>query len=235
MNTFSITFDLSITPQQIYDFRGALIDFVGLENDLFHNRELLPDGGLGNPLQRYPKIQYRFQEGKAAIWGINEGAAALKKMLNKNLNEFEMYGVQTPLRVFQKLEDKNFQPQVGENHIYRLRHFVPFNDVKDKEWQTKDTYHEKISMLEQIILNELVLFSYATQWQLPEKPRLTVTLKDILHQSTAHFKTRNEQNRFVNKYAKSFDIIFQTNALLPEGIGLGRHKAYGYGFVYPSI
>lgn len=231
MNTISVTFDLKITPQQIYDFRGAIIDFVGLENDLFHNRELLPEGALGNPMQRYPKIQYRFQDGNAALWGINEGAEALKKMLTKNLNDFEMYGVQTPLRIYQKIEDKNIQTSVGERYSYRLRHFIPLNEENDKKWQAADSYHDKISLLEQIILNELVLFSYAAQWQLPETPKLSVSIKDILHQSTAHFKTRNEQNRFVNKYAKSFDIIFQTNALLPEGIGLGRHKAYGYGIV----
>lgn len=228
MNTLSITFDLRIRPQQIYDFRGAIIHLTGGENGLFHNREVLADGSVGKPLERYPKIQYRIIDGKATLWGLDEGAAALKQLSEQQLEEFEMFGVQTPLRIIHQIEDYHFQPGISAPATYRIRHFIPLNDVKDKEWNALDTYTEKIKMLEQILLNELVLFSYAVQWELSEK--LQVQIKDILHQSTARYKTR-EGKQTIYKYFKSFDIVFRVNALLPDGISLGRHKAYGYGIL----
>lgn len=226
MNTISLTFDLRIRPQQIYDFRGAIIHLTGVENDLFHNREVQADGSIGKPLERYPKIQYRTIDGKATLWGLDEGAAALKQLSEKQLEDFEMFGVQTPLHIIRQIEVHHFQPEISAPATYRIRHFIPLNDEKDKEWNTLEIYTEKIKMLEQILLNELVLFSYAVQWELSEK--LQVQIKDILHQSAARYKTR-EGKHTINKYFKSFDIIFRVNALLPDGISLGRHKAYGYG------
>ena len=73
MHSLSLTFDLQISPQQIYDFRGAIIYLMGLQNDLFHNREVLSETSLGKPLERYPKIQYRIQDRRATLWGIDEG------------------------------------------------------------------------------------------------------------------------------------------------------------------
>jgi len=231
MNTLSLTFDLRIRPQQIYDFRRAIIALAGTGNDLFHNREVLPDGSEGHPLQRYPKIQYRIQDGYASLWAMNEGVDALKALMKpkEGFDQFEMFGIHTPLRIIQKTEDRNFSCEVNEFQIYRLRHFLPFNTEKYQEYQASELFKDKITLLEQGILNELVLFSYAAGWTLPEKPRLKVQLKDILHLSTGRYKTADDHGRMVFKYSKAFDLLLQINAWLPEDISLGRHKAYGYG------
>lgn len=232
MHTLQHTFQLKIKPQQIYDFRGAMIDVAGPENDLFHNR-VYKNGVWGDPIERYPKIQYRIDNGFATIWAIDEAVKALKKLLKKDgIPTFEMYGVHTPLQSIKEKENNGFEPSVTTNwQYYTLKHFIPFNPKKYEEYKSKPTYKEKISVLEKIIVDEILLFSYAIHWQIPKTSVVKVELCDILQQSAARLKTKKENGDFFTAYPTSYYLQFRTNALLPTGIALGRHKAYGYGIL----
>ena len=230
MHTLQHTFQLKIKPQQIYDFRGAVIDLAGPENDLFHNREY-NKGVWGNPIERYPKIQYRVDDGSASLWAMEEGVKALKKIMKKgNIAAFEMYDVETPLQTIKEKENKGFVPAVTEDwHYYHLRHFIPFNPEKYTEYRSKSTYKEKISIIEKIIVDEILLFSYAINWSIPKEQRVKVELCDILQKTVARLKTKSDTGDFFIAHPNSYYLQVRTNAALPDGIALGRHKAYGYG------
>ena len=230
INTLSVTFDLRIKPQQLYDFRGAMIALAGMDRDLFHNREIT-NGQWGKPMNRYPLIQYRVNEGRAAIWAMNEGIEALRSVMDRDgIPRFEMYGTETPLRIFEQREQQGFAPKISrEQQLYRLRHYIPLNEDKYAAYTTAQNYNERISLLEQLILNELVLYTYAAQWPLGSKQKIKVRLYDILHQSDAKYRTKEDGGKDIEKHYKSYDLLFHTNALLPEGIALGRHKSLGYG------
>ena len=230
MHTLQHTFQLKIKPQQIYDFRGAIIDLAGPENDLFHNREF-KNGVWGNPIERYPKIQYRVNDGCATIWAIDEGVKALKKIMKKGtIASFEMYGAETPLQTIKEKENKGLEPSISQdwNH-YNLKHFIPFNPKKYEEYQSKQTFKEKISIIEKIIVDEILLFSYAINWNIPKEQRVKVELCDIMQKTAARLKTKTDNGDFFTAHPNSYYLQIRTNAKLPDGIAFGRHKAYGYG------
>lgn len=233
MHTLQHTFQLKIKPQQIYDFRGAIIDLAGPENDLFHNREF-KNGIWGNPIERYPKIQYRVDDGCASIWAMDEGVKALKKIMRKGMiANFEMYGTETPLQTIKEKENKGFQPAVTKDwHYYNLKHFIPMNTKKFEEYKSLITYKEKIALIEKIIVDEILLLSYAvTDWNLTKKQWVKVEIIDIFQKTAARLKTKKNNGDFFTAHPNSYYLQFRTNALLPAGIALGRHKAYGYGIL----
>ena len=211
MHTLQHTFQLKIKPQQIYDFRGAIIDLAGPENDLFHNREF-KNGVWGNPIERYPKIQYRVEDGCATLWAMEEGVKALKKMMKKDaIPNFEMYGVDTPLQSIKEKENKGFEPAViKEWHLYTLKHFIPFRPEKFEEYKKLTTYVEKIALIEKIITDEILLFSYAINWNLTKKQWVKVELCDILQKTTARLKTKTESGDFFTVHPNSYQLQFRS-------------------------
>ena len=79
INLLKATFDLPLHAKQLAQFRGAVAESAGLENDLFHNHK-----GENEFHYRYPLIQYKLNKGKACMVGIGEGVDALFTFLLKS-------------------------------------------------------------------------------------------------------------------------------------------------------
>jgi len=240
IRTQSITFDLAMKPQQIFDFRGAFIDMVRSskltkqEKELFSNREEAPDGSKGKAIERYPLIQYRWAEGKALIWAMNEGVDAIKKLVkSKIFDQFTIQNQHVPLLVTHTSEKELVALRIDEEraHLYLVFHFVPFGQDKEKEYHSMPTYIEKIKVLEQVLLNELVLLTYAVGMKTDKK--ITVEIVDIIRKSNARYKTKNSDGSYMVIEPQSYFMKIRSNIVLPEGIAIGRHKAYGYGIIIP--
>lgn len=232
MKTAQYIFNLSLKPEQIYDFRGALIHLAGAENDIFHNREYA-NGKWGKPIERYPKIQYRSINGYAAIWAMEEGIEALQKIMKKDgIPHFEMHGVDKPLLKTDK-DTQTFIPEVDNTwHYYTLQHFIPFNAATYAIYKKQENYTDKIHYLEKKITDEILLFSYAVNdWNIAPEQRVKTEIVDVLNISTALMQTKDNLGRRVKIHPLSFRLAIRINASLPHGISLGRHKAYGYGIL----
>jgi hypothetical protein len=112
----------------------------------------------------------------------------------------------------------------------RIHQYIPFNDEKLADFEALTKLTEKIKMLEQLLLNELVLFTYAINWSLSPSQRITTQLLDIEKVGDGAYTTKN-QNKQTQKlyYKKVYTLTFETNVDFPDGISLGRHKSVGYG------
>lgn len=234
MKTIQYIFNLKLKPEQIYDFRGAIIHYAGAENHLFHNRNY-DNGNWGKPIERYPKIQYRSIKGYAAIWAMDEGIEALQKLMNKdgNIPDFELYGIAAPLYKIEKDTDSLLPQYTDVWHYYTLHHFIPLNTETYKTYKALETFKEKAAYLEKKIVDEILLFSYAVEdWQLQPGQPVKVEITDILSITKALLRTKGDDGQLLKMRPISFQLQLRCNLLLPEGISLGRHKAYGYGVLH---
>ncbi len=239
MHTLSLTFSLTLRPQNLYAFRGAFIHLArtstltDAEKELFSNRE--DDGGIkGQSKERYALVQYRWEQGKAVIWAMNEGAKALKKLANSGLfQKFTIEGDHMPLEVIKESE-KSFgviQARDTLQYTYLGFHFIPFNNEKDKAYHELGSFAEKVKLLEQILLNEIVLLKYVLQPT--SDTAVEVELIDVIRKSTGHYKTKDKNGDYITLEPQSYFIKFRSNLEIPDGMSIGRHKANGYGVIRP--
>lgn len=75
--TIQAVLDLSLSPNQIPNFRGAMLEKAGREADILHNHK--GDTGYHH---RYPLVHYRVSRGQAMLFGMGEvGVDAVRSLL----------------------------------------------------------------------------------------------------------------------------------------------------------
>jgi hypothetical protein len=227
IHTLSLTFDLPLRHADLFRFRGAMADLAGRENDLFHNHDNATDSEA-EFRQRYPLIQYRVHHGHAGMYGVNDGALALERLVeSKCLIHFSLEGKHRPLELNGVMRDPDFVPEVSSGDQpfrYRTYHYLPFSSRNYLEYQEHFAVQGKLDLLTRLLRNHVVAFAWGVGWQLPRDRRVTVTINDL---DRVRKVTVKGQSRM------AFDLVFSTNARLPEGIGLGRKTAFGFGATIP--
>ena len=225
VNTLSLGFNLPLHTSQLYAFRGAIAATAGLEEDLFHNHN--NETGADSAYKyRYPLIQYRVEDGRAAIFALNEGAKALESLHRSGkFADFAMNGRPRRLEVRERNRDNAFPLQVASNQFwtYKIREYLPFNRDKFRAYQSLPTRQARTERLQRMLQNHIVAFGYGIDWQLPET-RIVVRLDD---------PGRARSVLAIAQKLMAFDLEFQVNAVLPEGLGLGRKTAFGFGRTLP--
>lgn len=226
IQTISLTFDLPFRHEQIPALRGAMAAFAGKENDLFHNHDLSRDNGNDHYRHRYPLIQYRVHEGKAAIFGINKGAEALDFLRKrKDLSTFSMNGYRHPLQVINSQREGSWQLGItppDQMVRYRIYRYLPFHPENYRQYKSLFSLQDKIAFLERLLRNHLVSFFYGAGWNPETQPELTVVINDL---------DRVKKVKVMGINMMAFDLVFSVNSNLPEGIGIGRKTAFGFGWM----
>jgi hypothetical protein len=224
MNLLNLQFKFPLRHADLSAFRGAFAALAGRENDLFHNHDNSPEGG-GAHKQRYPLIQYRVHDGNAAVLGINEGAEALDELARSGrLRDFNIQGQALPLEVLSRNKEGGFRVDVlpdGQVQRYRIYHYIPFSPENYLAYKALGSLVEKVGMLERLLQNHIVAMAHSTGSPLPEAPQVRVVLQDI---------DRVKKAKVMHNAMMAFDMVFSANILLPEGIGIGRKVAFGFGF-----
>lgn len=226
LHTTQLAFDLPLHRHDLDKFRGAVAALVGLDQDLFHNHDNTQSGAYQ---QRYPLVQYRIFKGHASILGINAGATALEEFAEAGLfREFCFQGQKLPLALAGYQRDPEFSLTVKrrtEAYTYRVTDYLPFSQERHREYQQTKALRPRMALLERMLRNHIVAFAWGVGWQLPQDRRITVRLEDI---------EREDRRVLKDQPYTAFDLVFSTNARLPEGIGLGRKTAFGCGEVQPA-
>lgn len=227
LHTLSLSFDLPLFPTDLFRFRGAIADIYGKDNDLFHNHDNAPDSKV-QFRQRYPLIQYRVHKGHAGVFGVNEGAEALEHLVEaKLLDQFSLEGRSRPLELSGILRDPTFEPKVSpadQPYRYRIHQYLPFTPKNYREYQNHFGMQGKLDQLGRLLRNHVVAFAWGVGWQLPQDRRIAVTINDLDRVRKVTVKGQSKM---------AFDLVFSTNARLPEGLGLGQKTAFGFGMTVP--
>ncbi|MFZ1560576.1 MAG: hypothetical protein WAT37_11665 [Saprospiraceae bacterium] len=238
-HTLTITFNLTLPPNKIYDFRGAFISMAAnsgiSDKDIsWISNEEYENGNWGNAIDQYPRVQYRVNQGELQIWAVNEGRKAIERLVNKkNLQHFTLQNKLTPLQII-KIEKESFTIHKDTDmHSYLLFHYVPCDEVKEKIYHQMGTMVEKVQYLEQLIskgiYNALLSLSVPNIGDIGSK----VTLVDIIKKDKAIYKTKDKKSKKpILKHPLSYFIKFKSDILLPNGFAVGNYKSQGYGAMY---
>ena len=228
IHTLSVIFNLRLRQEELEAFRGAVIALAGRENELFHNHNNQDEEAETNKFHhRYPLIHYRIQNHAASLFGINEGAEAIDKLLrSKAFKEFKMNGRALPLNIIERQENSSFALSLSPKKqvfAYRIYNYLPFNPDNYHQYKALPNFVQKVQFIEKLLANHLVAFAHAMNWEFPGNRRLEVTIHDI---------DRIKKTEVLGIQMMAFDLVFSCNTLLPDRLGIGRKAAFGYGWLY---
>lgn len=214
VETLTLQFQLPLFPRQLPQWRGAFCAMAGAgASALLHNHQ---DAGLH---YRYPLVQYRVQEGRAAIFALNEGIAAVQQALLVGGWACTWQG--QPQRLIMTTAPALAQQAIvvgGPARSYRIHHYLPFNQDNYQEWQRRERLAERSALLEKLLRNHLLSALWGLGWNAPTP--LEVTLTDL---------RKTQVLRYHRVGVMAFNLDFRVNALLPDGLALGKAVSHGFG------
>jgi Cas6b C-terminal domain/Cas6b N-terminal domain len=225
IKTLTLTFDIPLLPHQISMWRGAIAEHAGWEEEAFHNHA----GAKERVHYRYPSVQYRSIDGKAALFVISEGVEAVQNMLLASDGVLNM-GKRSHRLLIENFKHSDHPLSMwspvdsmsADLKPYFLKNWLALNEHNFKEWDSMTSLVARTQKLEQILASNIISFAKGIPWQLPQ--RLEVTLLQLR-------STHTVQHKGVPMVA--FDVSFSANIHLPEGLGLGKACSHGFGVVMP--
>ena len=211
----TITFpELRLHPSAGHKLRGY---FGGLFRDrspLLHNH--YDDGSLRH---RYPLVQYKVVRRVPTLVGLAEGATLLTELFLQ-IHELELDGERLPLY------QKNIRTQratVGvTDALFEYRFETLWMALNQENFARYRTLSppEQTAMLDAIARQNIIAFckgiSYFEEGRILTRTRL-----------------EERATQFKNQRMLAFAGTLTTNMQLPEGIGLGKSVARGYGTLRP--
>ncbi len=214
LRTLTVRFDLPIRFEELSKFRGAIINLTKEKNDLFHNHS---ETGV---IYRYPKIQYKKLAGQAALLCIDEGTEAIHDFFNGFKGSLKLGSENLDLKVVQI---KANQTNVGiwdTIFDYHLANWLPLNQENYQRFQESESLHEKIQILENVLIGNLLTFCEGISIK-PEMPLKAVITKIV----------REKRIKYRGTAMQAYDIDIKSNLSIPDLIGLGKGSGLGFGVV----
>ena len=217
IKTLSVTYDIPIERHQLPKFRGAVVELLGREHDLFHNHK------EDNYHYRYPKIQYKLNKGgKVGIIGLNEGADALDYLITSGHRTICFDGKKQDFHLsFLKKTTVDLQ-MTKQDKEYRIYNWLALNTENFDKWKNSSSFAKKATELERLLAANIISFAKGVGWNIEK--RFEVEITNIKNTKTMKFK----QNPLM-----AFDVDFKTNLVLPINVGFGKAAGFGFGTVHP--
>lgn len=205
---------INLFPSQIGKWRGAIIESVGRDLDLFHNH-----ANEGNAtLHRPALIQYRCMGDKAVLWGMNEGADALSYWITQAPERIRMDGSLVSLYPVEMRRTNLELSYTHDYHYYRIKDYLVLNPENYQEWLNERRFIARAEIIQSALTGHLLAFCQAANWWLPE--RLEVDLVEI---------HKYKRTRYHNTNLLAFEITYRCNLQLPDEIALGKAVSHGFG------
>jgi len=217
LRILTIRFDLPIRYEELSKFRGAIINLTKEKNDFFHNHS---ETGV---IYRYPKIQYKKLGGKAALVCIDEGTEAIHDFFAGFNQPFILGTEVTELKV-EDIKANQFNVGVWESSFdYQLANWLPLNQENYQKFNEVESYHEKMQILESVLLGNLLTFCEGIGIA-PERPIKASIIRIV----------KEKRIRYRGQVMQAYDVDIKTNLSIPNFIGLGKGSGLGYGMVTNS-
>lgn len=215
LKTLTIQFDTQLVENEIQRFRGAIIKLLPQKEVLFHNH--INDGYR----YAYPLIQYKRLNNKAALFCIGEGVENIGVFFaSKNFNV--RIGNKRHCLQIEEVNAKlvDIACDTEQIYSYQLTNWLPLNEENYSQFtQTSDT-EEQLIMLQRILTGNIL--SMLKGLGIRVEQRVEVHIKHLEERPNVIFKG-------VKLYCAN--ISFDSNVLLPQHVGLGKHASVGFGIL----
>jgi hypothetical protein len=218
--TLTLSFNLPIYPRQIKNWRGAFLQMAGWEDEVFHNHD--NGAGKGDYHYRYPQIQYRIKNGKAAIFAINEGIPAIQKILATTDWKIEWEGESRSLQIEDLRMNEHYFRLVNKPKEYRVHKWMALTEKNYEKWQACDSYVARVQMIEKLLTNHLLQGLWGMGWASKERIQTNLLIINQISPVPYH-----------RTQLLAFDVVFSSNVLIPSGMGIGKAVSHGFGVIYP--
>lgn len=209
-----ITFpDIKLNVRDAHKLRGYFGNLFKEKSPLLHNHL-----DTGETAYKYPLIQYKVIDNIPTIVGLNDGADLLTDLFLK-ISEIDINGAVYPIH--SKNISKTTDELVVTDEIY-LYHFktlwMGLSQSNHKKFINNKLDSEKNDMLCNILIGNVLSFYKAFGF---------ITENRILLNSFFNAK----HTKFKDRDMLVFDGSFNTNAKIPDCVGLGRSVSRGFGSV----
>ena len=212
---FDVVFNNKIKSFEIEAFRGAISKLVGYEHISFHNH--LSDSKV---TYAYPLVQYKIKNGKASFSFIANGVEDARTFFLQNNWEIEISGRKIKLEI-DTFQLRNGVFDIGDAlKLYRVKQWMPLNQENFKRYVLLKTVDEKINMLEGILIGNILSMGKSLEWHITDKIQLKIV--EVFDEKKVTFKKNS---------VMTFDVLIQSNVILPNNIGLGKGVSHGFGII----
>jgi len=211
----------------MYNRNKERLKVAGVQTNLFHNH----DEQNGQTISRYPLILYQKRKDRYFVVGINEGVRTLAELFT---------GLDRPIRITDGLQtDLELVSEVswpgiptGCEYHYKITDWLPLNRDNYKVYNQTGSIIEKVSLLENILHNQIIkdFSNYLGLGFEKENSLVKITDIDSFTRSCVQLKVDKHIHDF-----KPFTISFVSNLPLPHFISLGNGKVYGFGLLEPAL
>lgn len=209
-----VRFQNELASYEVPAFRGAVIHKVPASLTLFHNH-------IEDKFRyRYPLIQYKRINGKAAIVCVGEGTEDIGNFFaNQNL-EMEISGRKEHFEI-DSITANRWLLQLWESDFtYTLRKWLPFNTSNYAAYRQLEGITERAELIEHILTGNML--SMCTGLNTHLESHISCKLLQIKEQKVYDFKGIK---------MLGLDISFKTNLFMPDYIGLGKGASLGFGMI----
>jgi len=212
-----IIFQPRILARELPAFRGAVAQKVGREHEWFHNHDNSGEGGSSYHY-RYPLVQYRRFDGRPGILLVGEGVQQAMHFFAQADWGVSFTRDHKRLEVSEMKRHKGEIGLAGRRQRYRLRDYLAFNQKNYERYQRAKGLKERAALTEKALVGHVLSLATGVGYHFPRRFELQLT--DILGQRTV----RLSGNKML-----AFELEFETDAVLPPLLGMGRGVSRGYG------
>lgn len=210
-----VHFDNLLPPKLVPAFRGAIIEKVKRSHILFHHHV-----GEKSVLYQYPLIQYKSIKNKPSIVSLGEGAHELHRLMNQPNLSISIHNKLIKLEV-EEIQMKRFELKIKPKLIsYCISNWLGLNEHNFKRFKSIPNDLEKVALLERILIGNILAFAKGVEWQIEQEIKLEIM--EVTQQRIIRFK---------GKPLVAFNLIFRSNTVLPDFLGLGKSTSHGYGMI----
>lgn len=220
LQIMKVVFNARIAAHETPAFRGAIIQKVGLDRDIYHNH----DNNANSNKQyhyRYPLVQYRRDRNRPALVFIGQGIVEAGHLFAQPDWTLTFAGRTQAMSIADlQVRQHSFGVTPNEYRYYTVHRWQALNDANYQRYNQTDDLAARIQMLQQILTGHIISFAKGINYQLEQRFDLCIT--DILSTRINHYEGVKVQ---------TFEARFKTNLLLPPFIALGKGVSLGFGEV----
>ncbi len=214
ITTLTVRFANRIRQEELPFLRGAVIHALGNDTVLGHNH-------IGDALRyAYPLIQYKRIDGCAALVGIGGGVEHVERFMALNHKTMRIGRRSEPFLIASASKEQTLLGLTPDMHCYAIENYLPFNQINYEQYRQLDSMVERCALIERCLVGNIL--SFAKGMGVFFDGQVRVALQSMDNGRLYPFKSIKMMG---------FDIVFKTNAMLPQFVGLGKKVSFGYGTV----